>query len=95
MDIGWKFSIQTNTVIVHDALRIFDDNADARDAIVSAFHIHYVEDVLFTPISLRRKYTERKIHQYVGQTNPTHKISKLSGKIDFPFEKENRKSRKL
>lgn len=50
--ISWQFSEQTNSVIIHDACRIFDDDANPCYAVVRALNVHDVENVLFAPANL-------------------------------------------
>lgn len=69
MDVSGSLPIQPYPVVVHDAGRIFNHHSDASVTVLSALNIHDVENVLLTPISLkRRRHCEGKeIHQHVVQ----------------------------
>lgn len=66
MNISWKLSVQSHTVIVHDAGGILHHHADACHTLERIFRVHDVENVLLAPVSLRRPPNEKReaIHQY-------------------------------
>lgn len=86
MNVSGSFPVQPHSVVVHDAGRIFNNHSDASVTVLSALNVHDVENVLLTPVRLKRRRRQGKeIHQHVVQTEGVlaHKMIQLGEKIDF------------